>query len=773
MLSTEINDLDNSSRNLSYFDYYKVLLTHIKKIVFLIFIGFSYTVYNSYSKPPVFKSTAIIMIKNQPGSALVMNLDGQRSNEKIATEIQKIRSRAVAVKVVESLWNSKKRNNLFLFGTRKFYPKGTSYRNLLKTLFSFGFYDEKKYYPKSYSEKYTEKIGNAFSYEILKNIEVKNQRSTDLINITYKSRNASEAKLIVNKIANIYKELEEKWGNEDAVKTVSLLEKIVLDQEKNLFKAEEKVKNFKLENSIYDISTNVSNLSEQLSTFESSIYSFSAEINIRTQKKSILNSQLTESEKVLAQELSSDINGQMEVLRLEISTIESQIIQYSNLYGEDHDAVLDLIKKVNGLKSQMNDKVNMLINDGYRLQDPLKDRQSKIIETLILDSEIIGFELQVQEFEKLKNIYKNKLITLPKKELELQRLQRNLTVLNSNYSFLRQKLEEAKISLASTSGKVQIIDLARQSNRPVSPNHQRDILLGFFLTIVISLTIILIIEISNNSLRDPNDVIRQNLTILGIIPSIENNRTSLKKINLKNNENKNQVQRRLITREDPRSPVSEAYRSLRTSMLYTETDKKIKSILVSSAGPGEGKTTTVANMAITYANLGKKTLLIDTDLRRPVIHKVLNIDKEPGITNYLVGDVEDFSTLEQKTEIENLYVVSSGVIPPNPSELLGSEKMNNLIKTLEKKWDIILFDSPPLVAVTDATMISKSIDKIIIVVKVGQTDKRAFEHTIQNLRNIKAPIGGVVLNAVSQNNSYGSYYYYYQYYNYYGKTDKS
>ena len=773
MLSTEINDLDNSSRNLSYFDYYKLLLTHIKKIVFLIFIGFSYTVYNSYSTPPVFKSTAIIMIKNQPGSALVMNLDGQRSNEKIATEIQKILSRAVAVKVVESLWNSKKRNNLFLFGTRKFYPKGTSYRNLLKTLFSFGFYDEKKYYPKSYSEKYTEKIGNAFSYEILKNIEVKNQRSTDLINITYKSRNASEAKLIVNKIANIYKELEEKWGNEDAVKTVSLLEKIVLDQEKNLFKAEEKVKNFKLENSIYDISTNVSNLSEQLSTFESSIYSFSAEINIRTQKKSILNSQLTESEKVLAQELSSDINGQMEVLRLEISTIESQIIQYSNLYGEDHDAVLDLIKKVNGLKSQMNDKVNMLINDGYRLQDPLKDRQSKIIETLILDSEIIGFELQVQEFEKLKNIYKNKLITLPKKELELQRLQRNLTVLNSNYSFLRQKLEEAKISLASTSGKVQIIDLARQSNRPVSPNHQRDILLGFFLTIVISLTIILVIEISNNSLRDPNDVIRQNLTILGIIPSIENNRTSLKKINLKNNENKNQVQRRLITREDPRSPVSEAYRSLRTSMLYTETDKKIKSILVSSAGPGEGKTTTVANMAITYANLGKKTLLIDTDLRRPVIHKVLNIDKEPGITNYLVGDVEDFSTLEQKTEIENLYVVSSGVIPPNPSELLGSEKMNNLIKTLEKKWDIILFDSPPLVAVTDATMISKSIDKIIIVVKVGQTDKRAFEHTIQNLRNIKAPIGGVVLNAVSQNNSYGSYYYYYQYYNYYGKTDKS
>ena len=193
-----------------------------------------------------------------------------------------------------------------------------------------------------------------------------------------------------------------------------------------------------------------------------------------------------------------------------------------------------------------------------------------------------------------------------------------------------------------------------------------------------------------------------------------------------------------------------------------------KSILVSSAGPGEGKTTTVANMAITYANLGKKTLLIDTDLRRPVVHKVLELKKEPGITNYLAGATKNFSDLIQKTDIQNLFVVTSGIIPPNPSELLGSDKMALLIKKLEKEWDIVLFDSPPLVAVTDATMISKEIDKIVIVVKVGQTDKGAFSRTVELLNNVKAPIGGVVLNAVTQNSSYGSYYYYYQYYNYYG-----
>ena len=125
------------------------------------------------------------------------------------------------------------------------------------------------------------------------------------------------------------------------------------------------------------------------------------------------------------------------------------------------------------------------------------------------------------------------------------------------------------------------------------------------------------------------------------------------------------------------------------------------------------------------------------------------------------------------TDIKNLFAVTSGIIPPNPSELLGSQRMAELINNLEKEWDMILFDSPPLVAVTDATMVSKAIDCIVIVVKVGQTDKKAFEHTIQSLRNVNAPIQGVVLNAVTHKNSYGSYYYYYQYYNYYGSEKES
>ena len=168
--------------------------------------------------------------------------------------------------------------------------------------------------------------------------------------------------------------------------------------------------------------------------------------------------------------------------------------------------------------------------------------------------------------------------------------------------------------------------------------------------------------------------------------------------------------------------------------------------------------------------MAKITLLVDTDLRRPVIDKVFGVPREPGVTNFITSQTDNYKSLLKETEIDNLSVITSGVIPPNPSEMLGSQRMVEFVKQLEGEFDMILFDSPPLIAVTDENMISREIDQIVLVVKVGQTDKKAFHHTITNLKNINAPIGGIVMNAVTNKTSYGSYYYYYQqYYHYYGK----
>jgi tyrosine-protein kinase Etk/Wzc len=731
-------------------------------------IGFTLTIYITYSKIPVYQSKATIVVNENPNSSFIMDFTGTRSQNNILNEIQKIKSRSVAKEVIKDLWSSKRRNNLFLFGTRKSYLKGHNYKKKIKSIVSFGLWKTEEKKPIQYYENYSETIGEKFCGKIIKNTQVSFRKNTNLIEILYNSYNPHESTIIVNKIANVYKELEKKWSNDDAINTVQLLEKLVIEQEQKLYNSEEIIKEYKLQNTIYDPSGNVASISDKLNEIINSLHNFNAELNINIEKKKNISLHLTKSEKDLAKQLFNDINKQVEILRLEISSLESEIIKYVTQYGKEHDLVKELNEKLITLKENLNSNVQKLIDKGYLSIDPLKDRQEKITELLILESEIIGQKLKINEFNKLKTIYDKKLTKLPDKQLEFSRLLRDVEIYNLNYTFIRQKLEEARISLASTSGKVQILDLARINRDPISPNHQRDLLLGFLLSTLFAIGFVITIEILDNTIKSPIDIDKHKLTILGLIPSIEENKKNIGK-NFEKLRSPNKIHRRLITKENPRSPISEAYRSLRTNVMFTNIDNNIKSILVSSAGPGEWKTTTVANMAITYANLGKKTLLIDTDLRRPVVHKVLNLDKEPGITNYLSGDLDNFKSIIKETEIKNLFAVTSGIIPPNPSELLGSNKMNVLIDNLEKDWDIILFDSPPLVAVTDATMVSKAIDKIIIVVKVGHTDKKAFEHTIQSLKNVNAPIGGIVLNAITQNNSYGNYYYYYQYYNYYGE----
>ena len=234
------------------------------------------------------------------------------------------------------------------------------------------------------------------------------------------------------------------------------------------------------------------------------------------------------------------------------------------------------------------------------------------------------------------------------------------------------------------------------------------------------------------------------------------------------NNGKNNLKRRLITHENPKSPVSEAYRHLRTNLLYSGLNDENSNItMVSSPGPGEGKTTTIINLAITFANLGKKTLIIDSDLRKPVLHKVFNSDNECGLTHYLCNQDIKINEIIEETEIEKLNLITCGVIPPNPSELLASDRMNKLLEKLSKDFDIVLLDAPPIMAVTDSILISKYVTKFILVVRIGVSEKGGTIRSIQSLKQVNTEISGLVMNDLDYSNSYYSNNYYYQNYYYY------
>ncbi|MGO4108852.1 CpsD/CapB family tyrosine-protein kinase [Paenibacillus sp. YAF4_2] len=218
--------------------------------------------------------------------------------------------------------------------------------------------------------------------------------------------------------------------------------------------------------------------------------------------------------------------------------------------------------------------------------------------------------------------------------------------------------------------------------------------------------------------------------------------------------------RRLITVANPRSPVSETYRTLRTNIEFAAIDSAMQVIMVSSAGPGEGKSTTIANLAVAYGQSDRKVVLIDADMRKPTAHKTFQISNRFGLSSVMA----QHSTLQeviQSTDIPNLDVITAGPIPPNPAEMLASKRMTAVLDELRTMYDIVLVDTPPLLAVTDAQIAATKSDGVVLVVDQGRVKRQFAQKAIQNLQNVNARILGVVLNNVKRRSNEAAYYYYY------------
>lgn len=223
----------------------------------------------------------------------------------------------------------------------------------------------------------------------------------------------------------------------------------------------------------------------------------------------------------------------------------------------------------------------------------------------------------------------------------------------------------------------------------------------------------------------------------------------------------------MIAIKNPKSRAAEAYRTLRTNIQFSSLDDNLKTVLITSSGPGEGKSTVIINLAITMAQSGKKVLLLDCDLRKPTIHKNLGLPNSSGVTNVLIQNKKIEECL-LKVNVENLYILTSGPMPPNPAELLGSKKMKSMIQEFEKFFDIILIDSPPVLAVTDAQILSTLSDGVIILSAYGKSEKPALVKAKELIDKVGGKTIGVVLNKVPEQ---VDDYYYSKYYGYYSSKE--
>lgn len=346
--------------------------------------------------------------------------------------------------------------------------------------------------------------------------------------------------------------------------------------------------------------------------------------------------------------------------------------------------------------------------------------------------------------------------------------------IDTNRTLLNKYLQEQKeMDLAIKGSKPENITVSNRAFRPTSPigpQRNRNIVIAFLLSLATGIGLAFLLDYLDDSLKNSDDVSKYlGLPTLALIPHqslLEKKKRGM--IPAKTGEEV-AASTALISVEDTRSAMAEAYRHLRTSLLFSSAGKPPQSILVTSSQPSEGKTTTAMNTAITLAQAGADVVIIDCDLRRPRLHSHFAIDNTTGLTNYLSGDKNAESVLKQYPDLPKLKIITSGPIPPNPAELLGSNEMSNLLKYLQKNFQHVIVDSPPAISFTDAAILSTQVDGVIIVAMSGKSSIQLIRRFKQRMNAIGARIYGVVLNGIKPDSfEYGYYGYGYEYtYDYY------
>ncbi|WP_437315413.1 GumC family protein [Sorangium sp. So ce385] len=350
-------------------------------------------------------------------------------------------------------------------------------------------------------------------------------------------------------------------------------------------------------------------------------------------------------------------------------------------------------------------------------------------------------------------------------KIEYDRLRRTKDNTEKLYQLVLERTKESDLQRMMRVNNIRVLDRPSRPVEPLRPRVATNIALGIFAGLLLGIVAALGRALLDRTLKTPDEVERElGLPLLGLLPEFDKGNKREAELRRANRRGRRAAQlgrRELVVHDQPKSGIAEAARAIRTNLLFMAPDRPYKTLLIASAGPAEGKTTAVCCIAVAMAQAGQRVVLIDCDLRKPRLHHIFGKGMEIGVTSALLDDsvIDDESAL--KTEVENLYVIPAGPIPPNPAELLHSDRFKALLRKLQGRFDRVLIDSPPLVAVTDGTVLSTLVDGTVLVVRAAITTRDFARHGIRALYDVGGKTVGVVLNAVDLNRKeYGVYHYY-------------
>jgi polysaccharide biosynthesis transport protein len=319
------------------------------------------------------------------------------------------------------------------------------------------------------------------------------------------------------------------------------------------------------------------------------------------------------------------------------------------------------------------------------------------------------------------------------------------TTLNNQLGLFQQRLDQMQVDSALASGSAQLVTPASAPLEPFAPTPRRNAVLAIVLGLLLGVGLAFLRDYLDDSIKGKEDLERAvpGLGVVGLIPLVP--------------DWKAREQSRVVSLSDPTSPAAEAYRILRTSLQFLGIDRQVRLVQITSASAQEGKSTTLANLAVAFANSGLRTVAVCCDLRRPRLHQFFGLDNAVGFTSVLLGNVALSKALQPIPGQERLLVLASGPLPPNPSELLSSSRTADLFRNLANQADIVLIDSPPVLPVTDSLVLSQRVDSTVLVSSARVTTRKAAHRAAEMLHQVNAPLVGAVLNGVTEEGGYGSY----------------
>ena len=729
-------------KNINIQDYLRVILKHQWTIltVFAVIVV-SVTIF-SFTATPVYKATTRIIIEKENPKVVsiqeVMSVDSS-GLDYYQTQYKIIEGRAVANEVVKRL-NLEK--------SEEFNPKPgilgeiwswiispiTYVRSLLKT--------DDTNPVKGVTIVGIEEPYSPLADVIAKKIIVTPIRNSRLVDISFEAKDRVLAAQIANTVARAYIDLNLQAKLKATQDAVAWLNQQVEQEKKRVEQAEQNLLRYKQEKGIVtDFSSNVETITAQklaainTQVVEATSKRVEAETRYR-QARSMESSpdSMGSIPEVMNNLLIQDIKKQ----EVEVS---KRLSELSKRYGANHPQIIALNNEMKTLNARKTGEIQRVANglhNEYRV-------------ALAREQSLKG-ALSQQKGESLNMNQKAIDYTVLKREADMSR---------EMFDLLIKRFKETSLTEDIRTGNIRVIDPAEIPKSPAKPKKAQNILLALIVGLSMGIGLAFFLEYLDSTIKLPDEITSLlKIPYLGPVPALATEEGAEGK------DQEHDPREDLIALTAPKSTASEAYRGIRTSLLFSSADSVPQVILVCSSGPQEGKTITTSNIAVTIAQTGNKVLIMDCDMRRPKLHKLFGADRNKGMSNILVGN----STLEEAvvhTHVPNIDILASGPIPPNPSELLGSERMKALIDEARKSYDRVIIDSPPITAVTDAVILSNFVDGVVVVIRSGVTHREVIKNGITQLKAVNARILGAVLNCVSMGRD--NYYYYQYYYYYYGQ----